>query len=116
MKKFSFYILQKDWNTGKMEPYDVMLSLYGTIFTSKNTIKKEWLDNWKIKDKKSLKSFIRGHFRYLYGGKCEWEFIARDWPCGNEEKDVKVDGYMQLEPNLDLIVNLLWKQIKDKLK
>lgn len=115
MKKFSFYILQKDFNTGKMIPYNVMTSLYGTILTGKNTLKKDWLENWKVKDKKSLRNFVRGHFHWLYAGQCEWEFITRDWPTENPEKDLKVCGFDQLEPNIDLIVDLLWEQLKDKI-
>lgn len=115
MKKISFYILQKNFNTGEMEPYNVMTSLYGTICTSKYGIKKNWIEQWKIKDKKSFRNFVRNHFHWLYAGQCEWEFISRDWPTENPEKDVKVNGFDQLEPNIDLITDLLWEQIKDKI-
>ena len=115
MKRFSFYILQKNWSDGKMDPYDVMKSLYNVIFTSKNTLKKDWIKNWKVKDKKTFRNFVRGHFHWLYAGQCEWEFISRDWPTLDEEKDVKVSGFDQLEPNIDLIVDLVWEQLKDKI-
>lgn len=115
MKKFSFYVMYKDFNTRKMKSYNVMPSLYGSILTSKNKVSKKWKEIHGVKTRKDLRNFIDGHFRYYYWAKCEWEFIARDWPTTDEKYDVKVDVYDQLEPNIDLITDLVWEQIKDKL-
>ena len=115
MKKFSFHILYKDFGSGKMKSYDVMPSLYGSILTSKNTISKRWKDIYNITDFNSFRNFVNIHFRYCYWAKCEWEFIAQDWPPGRDGVDIKVDGYQQLEPNITLISELVWEQIKDKI-
>lgn len=115
MNKIPFYILYKDFNDGKMKPYNVMTSLYGCIFTSKNTISKRWKNMYNITDFNSFRKFVNNHFRYCYWSKCEWEFIAQDWPSGSNGRDVKVDGYQQLEPNITLISELVWEQIKNKI-
>lgn len=122
-KRFSFYVMVKNFNTGKVESYDVMKSLYGSIFNQNGTLSKTnfftYDKNYKkkpITTKSELKSFVDSHFRYCYWAKCEWEFIVRDWPSFDEEKDVKVDVYQQLKPNLDLIVDMLWNQLKERIE
>lgn len=115
MKRFSFYVFYKDFNTKCVNYYDVMSSLYGSILTSKNKISKKWKEIYNVKTKNDLKMYIDGHFKYCYWSKCEWEFIVRDWPNTDEKNDVKIDVYDQLKPNIDLITDLIWEQIKDKL-
>lgn len=115
MKKFSFHVLYMNFNSKKMESYDVMPSLYGSILTSKNKISKRWKDIYKVNSKETLKKYIKGHFQYCYWAKCEWEYIVYGWPTSKNERGLKIDVYQQLEPNIDLITNLLWEQIKDKL-
>lgn len=123
MKKIKFNVLYKDFNTGKMEPYDVMESLYGTMFNSNGTLSKKrfhihdkkTFERKEIKTRNDLKEFINSHFMYLYSYKCEWEFIAQDWPNTDNGKDVKVDVYQQLKPNIDLITDIVWEQVKDKI-
>lgn len=123
MKKISYKVLYKDFNTGKMEEYDVMPSLYGSIFTSKGTLSKKSFHIYddktfkrkEVENKQDLKKFIDSHFRYCYAHKCEWEFIASDWPNTDNGRDVKVDVYQQLKPNINLITDIVWEQVKDKL-
>lgn len=122
-KRIPFYVIYKETNTGKMEYYDVMGSLYGSIFNSNGSISKTKFHIWddktyerkEIKTKKDLKKFIDSHFMYCYRYKCEWEFIALDWPTCKEDREVKVDVYHQLKPNIDLITDIVWEQIKDKI-
>lgn len=117
-----FYVLYKNFNSKKVEKYNVMVSLYNTIFNTNGSISKSRFyiidDDYKrkeIKNKQDLKQFIDRHFRYLYWAKCEWEFIVREWPTCSEEHDEKIDVYTQLKPNIDLIVDIVWEQIKDKI-
>ncbi|MDE5888577.1 MAG: hypothetical protein K2H20_01010 [Bacilli bacterium] len=122
--RISFYILYKDFNNGEMTHYDVMPTLYNTIFNSDNTISKQRFKIYSkiLKDYKpietieELKKFITNHFRYHYWSKCEWEFIASDWPPGKDERRKKIDGFQQLEPNIDLITEIIWKQIFKKIR
>lgn len=123
--KIKFFVMVKDFSLGgDIQHYDVMPSLYGTIFTSKGKLSKRdfyILDDKtykrkEIKEKKDLKKFINSHFRYHYWGKCEWEFIVQDWPTHFNSKDIKVDVYEQLKPNIDLITDIVWEQVKDKIE
>lgn len=122
MKRISFYVMEKDFNTGDIETYDVMPSLYGSILTSNNKVSKRFVTRVKMEnknkvDKKGLRKFINSHFLYLYAYKCEWEFIVSDWPPVRDNgREKKIDAYMQLKPNIDLITDIVWEQIKDKIK
>lgn len=123
MKRIKYHVLYKDFNTGEMTEYDVMPSLYGNIFTSDGKLSKKRFhihdektyEPKPIKTRNDLRKFIDSHFRYCYSHKCEWEFIAQDWPNTTSGRDVKVDVYHQLEPNIDLITDLVWEQVKEKI-
>ena len=121
--RISFYVLYKDFNSGDMIPYDVMKGLYNHIYNENGAINKkefhiydEKFNRKSIINKEDLKTFINNHFRYYYWSKCEWEFIVSDWPSTKENRDKKVDIYDFLKPNIDLITNIVWEQIKNKIK
>lgn len=120
-----FYALYKDFNDGKMKSYDVLKSIFNYILTSKNKLNKDFFNydaNWNkipIKSKKDLMTFLNIKLRYHYWGKCEWEYIAIDWPHRDtidNSRPVKIDVYEQLKPNLNVITDLVWNYIKDKIE
>lgn len=120
--KINFYVLYKDFNTGEMTTYDVMPTLYNSIFNSKGKFSKSFSfydkenhDYRRVKTINELRTFIENHFRYHYWSKCEWEFIVSDWPPTKENRSVKIDVFDQLKPNIDLITNIVWEQIKTKI-
>ena len=62
--------------------------------------------------------------------KCEWEFIAIDWPYretviperDGDNDDIisinhpkKVDVFSIIEPNLDLITDILWNALESEI-
>lgn len=119
-KRTPFYVLTKEFNTGRVEPYDVLTPLFNEIFNEKGKISKKnfkiYDDHFKeqeIKTKDDLKKFIDSHFMYRYWAKCEWEFIMRDWPPGDNGRDRKIDVYEQLKMNIDLITDIVWYYVKD---
>ena len=67
-----------------------------------------------------MEEFIKLELRYHFWGKCEWEFIAIDWPNRDtidESRPVKIDVYeQQLEPNISVITDLVWNYIEPKLQ
>lgn len=120
-----FYVIRKDF-TGEVEQYDVLNNLFNEILTQKGAINKK---NFVVFDKdynkvpvttrEQCKTYVNGHFRYNYWAKCECEFIIIDWPYRDtieESHPKKIDIYDQIKPNLDLIVDLVWNYISDKIK
>lgn len=121
-----FFAIYKDFNNGKIERYDVLGVIFDNIFTQRGTIdtrKFHYLDeNWNrlpIRTKEQLEEFIKRELRYYFWAKCEWEFIAIDWPHRDtidESRPVKIDVFDQLEPNIPVITDLVWNYIEPKLQ
>lgn len=129
MKKIprpKFYALQKDFNDGKIKPYDVLTAVFYEILTEKDTIKKKSFcisgENWKpipVRTKEQCFKFVKDILMYHFWGNATWEYVAIDWPYRDtikESRPVKIDVYEQLEPNLPLIVDLVWDYIEPKIK
>lgn len=99
MEKFN--ICYKEFN-GKLKIKDIIPEL----------LKEK--DKRKPKTKEELRECIKRHCMYHYWAKCEWEFVIVDWPPKgdsiNDSHPIKVDVWKQIEMNLDLIVDLIWKQ------
>lgn len=123
-KRPQFFAMYKDSNTGEVEPYDVLGVVFDSILTSKGTFRKEFyiLDKrWNripVRTKEQLQKFIENTFRYYFWAKCEWEFVAIDWPYRDtieKSRPVKIDVFDQLEPNIPVITDLVWNYIEPKI-
>ena len=125
-KRPQFFAMYKDFNDGKMKPTDVLYVVLDPILNSKGGIKNKefhiYDKNWNrvpVRTKEQLKEFITDKFRYHFWAKCEWEFIAIDWPYRDtisDSKPVKIDVFDQLEPNIPVITDLVWNYIEPKLQ
>lgn len=122
-QKPSFYVMYKHFQ-GKMGFIDVMETIFREILTDKGAISKKTFiiydNNYKpvpVRTKEQLETCITSILRYHYWAKCEWEFIAIDWPYSDsidKSAPVKVDVFDQLEPNIPVITDLVWNYIEDK--
>lgn len=125
-KRPQFFAIYKNFNTGKMEHYDVLGVVFDHILTSKGELSKKnfhiYDDKWRnipVRTKEQLQDLIEMEFRYHFWAKCEWEFIAIDWPYRdtiNESRPVKIDVFKQLEPNIPVITDIVWNYIEPKVK
>ena len=97
MKKFN--VLIWDFNTDKLEHYDVLPYL-----------RKECLKEIP-KSKEELKKSIESNSMYRYWARCEYEIILVDWP--SQETSKKIDVYEQIKINLDTITNILINSIEE---
>ena len=124
-KRPQFFAMYKDFNDGKLKPTDVLHVVLDPILNSKGGIKnkefyiydKKW-NRVPVRTKEQLKEFITDKFRYHFWAKCEWEFIAIDWPYGDtidKSRPVKIDVFDQLEPNIPVITDLVWNYIEPKI-
>ena len=121
-----FFAMVKDFNTGELEPYDVLEVVFRHIFTDKGRINKKQFcmfdENYKrieITERKQCDTFVNNKLTYYFSGKCEYEFIAIDWPYRDtieKSRPVKIDVYEQLKPNITIIYDLVWDYVKDKIK
>ncbi len=104
--KLEWYILQYDFNNDRMIMHNVFgWSGYPEEIAKK--IRKGAKDNWKpVTDYNSFKDYIKGELMYHYWSKSEREFQAGGL-FSKEDNFNKIDGWFQLEPNLDNICNMI---------
>lgn len=123
-KRPQFFVMHKEFNDGGMRPYDVLGVIFDSIFTAKGSIKKDFHifdKKWNkipVRTKEQLEEFIIDKFRYHFWAKCEWEFIAIDWPHRDTidaSRPVKIDVFDQLEPNIPVITDIVWDYIEPKM-
>ena len=124
-KRPQFFAMHKDFNDGKIKPYDVLNTVFDDILTEKDKINKKefilWDKNYKkipIRTKEQLAEFVKYKLMNHFWGNATWEFVAIDWPYRDTIKDsrpVKIDVWDQIEPNISLITDIVWDYIEPKL-
>ena len=110
MKSFNVIIWEP--NSKKFIPYDIIPYLVNAY---KETVErhKEYPNNnyWKVpKTFEEFKRYIQREAQYQFWGRCEYEVILVDWPCQKTEK--KIDVWEQIEMNLDLITEIVMKEVE----
>ncbi len=132
-----FYAMYKT-SYGQMSHIDVVPYLLNGMFNSNGTISKKNFTTFcektckyvPITDKEAFRTFVRNNAIYYFWAKCEWEFIAIDWPYREKvipERDgdnddiisinhpKKIDVFSIIEPNLDLITDILWNALESEI-
>lgn len=122
MKKFN--VLTWDFNTDKLEPYDVI-----PYFVERYKDRKKKADRKSYKKmaevnpeyKKyyglpetldEMKGFIEGESVYMFWSRCEWEIIVHGWPVkGNE---YKLDVHEQVMMNIDTIAGIVLDEVNKR--
>lgn len=95
MEKTKFNVLYRNFNTRKVEPYDVL-----------PYFRREWededasFDRDKVNDKESLKGWIKRASHYMYWGRCEYEFLIGSWPFGGKKLIDEMTDFISTNPNL----------------
>ena len=119
-----FYAMHKDFNDGEMKPYNVLSAVFEDILTPNDRLVAKYFyivdrnyKKVKIRTKEQCAEYVKDKLMYHFWGNATWEFIAVDWPYRNtvdESRPVKIDVYEQIEPNLSLIVDLVWNYLEPK--
>lgn len=135
-----FNVLEFDINSKKPKPYDV-LPYFRECWKSKyNKEEKETIK--KTRSKELFKNYIRAEAHYQFWARCEYEMLVASWPFGSHRliEDMKeflknnpdlddyskcidfenivindmkkIDIYDQIMMNIDVIVDILYKEFK----
>lgn len=102
--KLTYNILNYDWNAHKVRNYNVLAHL-DLDKIRKKILKKE------ISNYEELKTYLRNELIYVFWCRSEFEIIVGDLSC-REDTFEKIDGWRQIEMNLDLIVNYVITEMK----
>lgn len=97
MKKFNVIIW--DVNAREFVPYNIIPYLLNQYKTAKV----------KPTTTEEFAQFIKKESMYQWWGRCEYEIILKDWPCGQKEE--KIDVYWQVMMNINIITEILIEQV-----
>lgn len=101
MKKF--YVIKWNINTDNIEYYDVLPYLCSEIEKKR---KKEKINKKDI-TLEWLKECIISSSQYMYWSRCQYECIISGFP--KSKKEYKIDVHQQIMMNIDVIVDLIYK-------
>ena len=107
----SFNVIIYNINGKRFEPYDVMPYF---VDAYKNLKKKKWLQKVHPLPKTfdDFKTFVEREAGYQFWSRCEYEIILGDWPPSGVEE--KWDVYNQIMMNIDIVVEILMRNLKIK--
>ena len=115
MQMKSFKILLYDFNRKDVEYYDIMPYLVDT-YKECNKKKNWWMfDDTKHKPEtyEDFKHFVTRTCKNRFWSRCEYEFLMTPWPP-SPDITIKIDGWDQIEANLDVVINIFIQNINGK--
>ena len=101
----SYKVINWDFNTDKIEHYDIMPYIYDSIKDAMKREKKKKADitfEW-------LRNVIDDASKYMCWARCQYEVIVHAWPV--RKNDHKLDVYEQIKMNLDNITRLVFNDL-----
>lgn len=121
MKKFN--VLTWDFNSDKLEHYDVIpyfVERYNERVknSKKNSVARDLEKYSEYKARfgvpqtvEEFKKFVEDESLYMFWSRCEWEMIIHGWPV--RKNDYKIDVHEQVMMNIDVITDILVEEIKN---
>lgn len=119
MKSSVFNVINYNPNGRFFEPYDIMPYLRACYSDRVKKSKrkkpklmsdKDYLKYYKIPETfDEFKNFVEVESFYQYWSRCEYEIILSDWPSQGIE--AKWDVYRQIMMNIDVVTDLLMKDV-----
>lgn len=94
-----FNVIYWNFNDTTPKPYDV-LPYFRNQYKQYKRNRPKTIEEWK--------EFVRRWGRYQYWARCEYEVIVLQWPP--TDLSHKLDVWQQIEPNIDLIAEILFKE------
>lgn len=100
-KELKFYAMVYNWNSHKIEHTNVIRK--DILTPLEKMIKKK-------ATRTELKCRLESLLKYYYWSRAEYEIMAGDLFCNPDELE-KIDVWFQLEPNIDLILDIILEYI-----
>lgn len=104
MNKLEWYVLRNNFNTGKIESFNVLNNWEDRL----KKIRK------KTKNKEEFKEQVKREFMYYYWCKTEYEILVSGLFAKSIDDFQKIDIWTQLEPNLNNIINYIINKMNFK--
>ena len=100
-KTTPFYVIKEDVNAKKFIKYDVMPYLIECYNETKKGLKPITFDEFK--------QFVKDKSMYMYWSRCQHEIVLKSLVAITE--DTKVDIHWQILNNIDVITEILMKNV-----
>lgn len=100
--KMRWNVMLFDYNQGKMVPYNV----FNNSTFSRDV---QYIITNSDDSRASISEVLDRAALYSFWGRCEYEFIASDWPPSGREE--KIDAYAQLKANWDRFVDYVMSKV-----
>lgn len=119
-KKF-YYVLIWDFNSDSLKHYDVLPYFRDCFAERKAKSKSKRRQRLLAADPElkkhfgvpatleEMKVFIEKESLYMFWSRSEWEMIIHGWPA--RENDYKIDVHEQIMMNIDVLAELLYKEL-----
>lgn len=109
MKKnfIPFYVIVDNINKEDFEKYDVMQYFINCYKDSKKQKREP-------KNFEEFKKFVEDNSKYMFWCRCEYELVLKPWVGHKNEK--KIDVHWQIMNNLDIVTEILIKNVVNSKK
>ncbi|MCD8208358.1 MAG: hypothetical protein LUD72_10510 [Bacteroidales bacterium] len=102
-KQIPFKVMTLEFNSDKVESYDIMPALVAEYEGRK--------PSRKPKTEAAFKEFVRDTVLYYWWGKCQHEFLVYHWPTREDEEGDKIDKSFQIAMNFDVVCEILKRNL-----
>lgn len=106
----SWYVYRQDWNTGKIEPWDIFEHwrfAEDTMSNIKRFCPKPNDDDNSEMAKAAFEQQIKSDLMYYFWSKAEYEIVLKNWI--GSDCEIKIDIYDQVTMNWDRFIDYLWR-------
>ena len=107
-----WYVYVSDFNSGKIEPYNIFSHGY-FLQDLQKAAKKVHVREDIPEEKEAFLATLKRDLMYWYWSKCEWEIIIDHWVGRLDSKDIKVDVYDQVALNWDIFCEYVWNNRRE---
>lgn len=99
MGKKKYNVLLMDFNSKKIEYYDV-LPYFREEWKENQCLRDENYNEFTVKTKDELKTWIKSCSLYRFWSRCEYEFLVGPWPFGGRKLTENMENFIATNPNL----------------
>lgn len=108
-----YWVFYLDMNSHQPKRINILEGMEQDIAKHIRSSKNSWRH---IKDRLTLKDYLKNEFMYHYWSKSEMEYLVHGFFKKDCEKATKLDVWYQIELNLDMITNYVIDKMQIKFK
>lgn len=108
--KLEYNVLIHDFNSQKLKPFNIFTHRH--IYNMAKKISEAY--NKKLINRKEAKEILNGALKYALWARREYEISVGDAFETNLDKYKKIDAYYQSHMNIDVILNMVIRELREE--